>query len=322
LTGPDFPTGGLILNAQGIKDAYKTGQGKIILRGEIEKVSANKLQIKSLPYDVSIKAFLRKMDDIIEENTIGIKDCLDKSKQITKSGSYRVDIEITTNYGANFELIKNYLCKTTDLQISFNFNQMAIVDNKPMMCSLLLTLDKIIEHQNNVLIRAYTFDLKKSEIRKEIVEGLLKATEKQNVLDEIIKLIRSSKTKVEAKESLIKKYKFTELQVDAILALRLSQLVNTDIIALRNELDELVIKIAEYKKIINDKEYRAEVLANKLKQYQKQFNLPRKSTIVQNDTGEITIDEQATIVDEDKIIAVTKQGFIKSVSKASFVKSD
>lgn len=322
LPGPDFPTGGIILNAVGITDAYKTGVGKIIVRGEIQKLAANKLVVKSLPFDVSIDHFLRQMDDIIETNTIGIKDFLDKSKKITKAGCYQVEIEITTNYGVDMDLIQQYLYKHTDLQVSFTFNQMAIVDNKPTLCHLLLTLDKIIQHQNNVLIKAYTFDLAKAKTRKEIVEGLLKATEKQSILDAIIKLIRSSKTKEEARTNLIKKYAFTELQVDAILALKLSQLVNTDIIALKTELAQLQSNIAEFTKIISNQDYRNTILIKKLQEYKKLFSLPRKTIIDTSQTGEINLKEEQTIVDEDKVLAITKFGNIKCVSKASFVKSD
>src|SRR5699024_3810968 len=248
MKGPDFPTGGIIQGVDGIKKAYKSGKGRIIVRGKakIEDMRENRQQIviDEIPYDVNKANMVRKIDELsIDCKVEGIAEVRDE----TDRTGLRIVIDLRKD--ANSEGILNYLYKNTDLQVSYNFNMVAIQDRTPKLLSLSEMIDAYIDHQKEVLIRQTTYDLHKAEKRAHIVEGLIKAV---SILDELIDTIRSSRNKQDAKDRIKKAYGFTEEQAEAIVMLQLYRLTNTDITSLENEAEELRATIAHLTGILED----------------------------------------------------------------------
>src|SRR5690625_93445 len=212
ITGPDFPTGGIIQGKEGIKKAYETGKGKIIVRGKsrIENIRGGREQIiiDEIPYEVNKATMVKKIDELrIDRKVEGIAEVRDE----TDRSGLRVVIELKK--GVNSEGILNYLFKNTDLQITYHFNMVAIQDKTPKLLSLPNLLDAYIDHQKQVVIRQSTYDLNKAKGRAHIVEGLIKAI---SILDELIATIRASKDKKDAKNSIMSKFGFTEKQAEEI----------------------------------------------------------------------------------------------------------
>lgn len=246
LHGPDFPTGGIIQGREGIKKAYETGKGKIMIRGTatIEAAKGGKQQIiiTELPYEVNKANLVKKMDELrFDRKLDGIADVRDE----TDRTGLRIVVELKKE--ADAEGILNYLYKNTDLQVPYNFNMVAIHNRRPKLLSLLELLDAYIEHQKEVVTNRSRYELKKAHDRQHIVEGLMKAL---SILDEIIATIRASKDKREAKDRLMAQYAFTEAQAEAIVSLQLYRLTNTDITALKQEAEELEKKISELSAIL------------------------------------------------------------------------
>ena len=227
--GPDFPTGATVEGLDGIKEAYKTGRGKINIKSKYAfEEDKNKLSlvITEIPFETNKSLLVKKIDDIrIDRKIEGIIEVRDES-----AADIRIVIDLKKN--ANKELILNYLLKNTDMQISYNFNMVSIVNRRPKLLGLENALDAFIAHQKDVVKRRTEFDLAHAKARYHIVEGLIKCI---SILDEVIKTIRASKNKQDAKENLVKEYDFTEEQAEAIVILQLYRLTNTDVIALENE---------------------------------------------------------------------------------------
>ena len=224
--GPDFPTGGIVEGLNGIKDAYTTGRGRIIIKSRytIEKEKSSlQIVITEIPFEVNKALMVKKIDDIrLDKKIEGIVEVRDES-----AADVRIVIELKKN--ANVDLIINYLLKNTDMQISYNFNVVSIVNRRPKLLGLKEALDAFINHQKEVVKRRTEFDLAHAKARFHIVEGLIKCI---SILDEVIKTIRESKNKSEAKENLIKKYAYSEAQAEAIVTLQLYLLNNTDVVSL------------------------------------------------------------------------------------------
>ena len=222
--GPDFPTGATVEGIEGIKDAYRTGRGKINIKSKYtfeEDKSKLSLVITEIPFESNKALLVKKIDKKIE----GIVEVRDES-----AADIRIVIDLKKN--ANKELIINYLLKNTDMQISYNFNMVSIVNRRPKLLGLEGALDAFIAHQKDVVKRRTEFDLAHAKARYHIVEGLIKCI---SILDEVIKTIRASKNKQDAKDNLVKEYEFTEAQAEAIVVLQLYRLTNTDVVALENE---------------------------------------------------------------------------------------
>jgi DNA topoisomerase IV subunit A (EC 5.99.1.3) len=262
IKGPDFPTGGVIQGIDGIKKAYETGRGKIIVRAksEIESLKGSKEQIviTEIPYEVNKANLVKKMDEMrLDKRLEGIAEVRDESD---RSG-LRIVVELKKDVSG--EPILKYLLKNTDLQVTYNFNMIAIYNRRPTMMSLPLLLDAYIAHQKEVVTRRSKFDLKKAKDRLHIVEGLMKAL---SILDEVIATIRASKDKKDAKSNLQQRFAFTEVQAEAIVSLQLYRLTNTDITELREEQAELEKKIIELQSILDSDAKLIKVLQKELEE--------------------------------------------------------
>ncbi|UOY93221.1 DNA topoisomerase IV subunit A [Ectobacillus sp. JY-23] len=309
MSGPDFPTGGIIQGMEGIKRAYETGRGKMIIRGKavIEDMRGGRQQIviTEIPYEINKANLVKKMDDLrIEKKLEGIAEVRDE----TDRTGLRIVIELKKE--ANAEGILNYLYKSTDLQVPYNFNMVAIHNRRPKLMGLLQILDAYITHQKEVVTNRSRFDLKKAEDRQHIVAGLMKAL---SILDEVIATIRSSKDKRDAKDNLIAAFAFTEAQAEAIVSLQLYRLTNTDITALQKEADELAKKIHELQTIIGSEKKLLQVIKTDLKRVKKSYGDERR-TMVERDIQEIKIDMEVMIPQEDVIVTITTEGYVKRTS--------
>lgn len=310
--GPDFPTGGIVMGLDGIKQAFKTGRGRILIRSKAEVVQTRTIKqiiVHEIPYEVIKSNLVKKIDEIrLNKKIDGILDVRDESDRT----GLRIVIDLKKD--SNDEQILNYLYKNTDLQISYNYNVIAIVNKAPVQMSLAMMLDAFIAHREDVVIRRSKHDLVSKKERAHILEGLIKAV---SVMDEIIQIIRKSKDKAHAKKNLIERFSFTEKQAEAIVVMRLYRLTNTDVKELKAEFKQLESDISKLEKIIADKKELHRVMVEELKQVNEQFCTPRRSKIV-HEVKEIVIDEKAMIPKEECVITVTRDGYIKRVSVRSF----
>ncbi len=309
IKGPDFPTGAVVEGKNGLVDAYTTGKGKVVVRANyeiIEEKGKKQIIIKEIPYEVLKETLKKKIEDIKSDKKIdGILDVIDESD---KTNLARLVIELKKD--ADASLIINYLFKNTDLQVNYNFNIVAIVNKRPKTLGILEILDAFINHKKEVVINRSKFDLEHSKKRLHIVEGFIKAID---ILDEIIKTIRSSKNKSDAIENLVKEYDFTNEQATAIVMMQLYKLTNTDITDLKNEHSELLNLITYLNSVINDEEVLKGVMKEELRSIKKEFATPRR-TIIKDEITEIKIDELSMVPKEDYIISVSKSGYIKKLS--------
>ncbi len=228
--GPDFPTGAIVEGINGIKDAYTKGKGKIIVTSKTEfetKGGKTSLIVTEIPYEVNKAQLVKKIDDIrLDKKIDGIVEVRDESEK----KDIRIAIDLKKD--ANQELILNYLLKNTDLQSSYSFNMVTIVNRRPKLLGLKGMLEAFVKHQKEVVKRRTQFDLETAQKRLHIVDGLIKCL---SILDEVIKVIRNSKNKSDAKDNLVKEFEFTYEQAEAIVVLQLYRLTNTDVVALEEE---------------------------------------------------------------------------------------
>ena len=313
--GPDFPTGGIVEGIDGIKEAYQTGRGRIIVKSRytVEEVKGvPQIVITEIPFEVNKALMVKKMDDIrIDKKIEGIQEVRDES-----AADVRVVIELKKN--ANVDLIINYLLKNTDMQISYNFNVVSIVNRRPKLLGLTDALDAFIAHQKEVVKRRTEFDLAHAKARYHIVEGLIKCI---SILDEVIKTIRASKNKSDAKDNLVKEFEFTEAQAEAIVTLQLYRLTNTDVVALENEKEQLEKIINGLTAILGSEEVLKSVMKKDLRAVRDEYPTPRL-TDIKDEITEIKIDETAMIPKEDVVVLVTKDGYIKRTSFRSYTASN
>jgi topoisomerase IV subunit A len=317
IKGPDFPTGGIIQGVEGIKKAYETGKGKIIIRGKasIEDVRGGKQQIviTEIPFEVNKANLVKKIDELrLDRKVEGISEVRDE----TDRTGLRIVIELKKD--ADAEGILNYLYKNTDLQIPYNFNMVAIHKRRPKLMSLPAILDAYIEHQKEVVTNRSKYELKKAQERQHIVEGLIRAL---SILDEVIATIRASKDKKDAKNNLMQKYQFTEPQAEAIVSLQLYRLTNTDITALVQEADELKKKIAELTEILQNERKLLNVIKADLRKVKKTYSDERR-TKIEEEIEEIKINLEVLVASEDVIVTVTKEGYVKRTSLRSYAASN
>lgn len=315
--GPDFPTGGIACGRQGIIDAFTTGRGKVIVKSKYEIVKTkgkDQIVITEIPFDVNKASLVKKIDEIrIDKKVEGIQEVRDES-DLENPETIVIDLK----KDANSDLIINYLLKNTDLQISFNYNMVAIVNNRPMTLGILQILDAYIAHQKEIILKRTKFDLDHALAEMHIVEGLIKAL---SILDEVIKTIRSSKNKSDAKDNLVKEYQFTEKQAEAIVMLQLYKLTNTDVTELLERKDNLKLMIEFLQSILNDENKLKNVMKDELRNIKKEYATPRKTTI-EDEVSEIKIDTTSMIPKEECIVVVTKQGYVKRVSLRSYNAND
>ncbi|MDN6160219.1 MAG: DNA topoisomerase IV subunit A, partial [Staphylococcus equorum] len=313
IKGPDFPTGGIIQGIDGIKKAYETGKGKIIVRSKVEleelRNGRKELIVTEVPYEVNKSSLVKKMDELRADKKVdGIVEVRDE----TDRTGLRIAIELKKD--VNSEAVANFLYKNTDLQVAYNFNMVAISDGRPILMGIRQFIDSYINHQIDVVTKRTRYELNHAESRMHIVEGLMKAL---SILDEVIKLIRSSKNKKDAKNNLVAEYDFSDAQAEAIVTLQLYRLTNTDIVELQNEHDELKKTIEALRNILDNHEALLNVIKEELTEIRNRYKQKRLSSI-EAEITEIKIDKEVMIPSETVIMSVTKHGYIKRTSLRSF----
>ena len=315
IKGPDFPTGAIVEGIGGIKEAYTTGRGKINIKSKYtfeEEKGKLSLVITEIPFETNKALLVKKIDDIrIDKKIDGIVEVRDES-----AADIRIVIDLKKT--ANKDLIVNYLLKNTDMQISYNFNMVSIVNRRPKLLGLAASLDAFIAHQRDVVKRRTEFDLAHAKARYHIVEGLIKCI---SILDEVIKVIRASKNKQDAKDNLVKEFEFTPEQAEAIVVLQLYRLTNTDVVALENEKASLEKIIAGLTSILGSEAVLKSVMKKDLRDVRDSYDTPR-ITEIKDEITEIKIDTTAMIPKEDVVVLVTKDGYIKRTSFRSYTASN
>ncbi|HDG9587833.1 TPA: DNA topoisomerase IV subunit A [Staphylococcus aureus] len=313
IKGPDFPTGGIIQGIDGIKKAYESGKGRIIVRSKVEEETLRngrkQLIITEIPYEVNKSSLVKRIDELRADKKVdGIVEVRDE----TDRTGLRIAIELKKD--VNSESIKNYLYKNSDLQISYNFNMVAISDGRPKLMGIRQIIDSYLNHQIEVVANRTKFELDNAEKRMHIVEGLIKAL---SILDKVIELIRSSKNKRDAKENLIEVFEFTEEQAEAIVMLQLYRLTNTDIVALEGEHKELEALIKQLRHILDNHDALLNVIKEELNEIKKKFKSERLS-LIEAEIEEIKIDKEVMVPSEEVILSMTRHGYIKRTSIRSF----
>jgi topoisomerase-4 subunit A len=314
--GPDFPTGGIVQGAKGLEKAYKTGRGRIIIRSKtaIEKMRGGREQIviSEIPYEVNKGNLVRKMHDIrINKKIDGIADVRDE----TDRDGLRIVIELRKN--VNADGILTYFLKNTDMQVSYNYNVIAIDDKQPKQMGLKEILSSYLSFRREVITRRTQTLLEKDQAREHIVQGLIKAI---SILDEVIATIRESNNKSHAKVNLINDFEFSEKQAEAIVNLQLYRLTNTDITELEEEADDLEQRIKDYKKILSDDATLNQVIETELLEIKETYGTPRL-TQIENEIEELKVEKEVLVSEEEVIVTLTREGYIKRTSPRSYASS-
>jgi DNA gyrase subunit A len=304
LKAPDFPTGGIIYGYNGVKEAYETGRGKIVVRAkseiEVSDSGREKIIITEIPYLVNKAELIRKTADLINEKKIeGISYINDESDR------QGMRIIIILKKEASAHVVLNNLLKYTQLQTSFNVNNIALVKGRPRTLNLKQIITHFVNHRHEVVVRRTRYDLEQAEKRAHILEGLLKALDH---IDEVIALIRGSRTPDDARDGLMEKFGFTEIQARAILDMRLQRLVGLERDKLRAEYEELMKMIEHYKKVLSDEGLRMQIIKEELLEIKEKYGDKRRTEMVP-DEGEF--DPEDFYADEDMVITISKLGYIK-----------
>lgn len=315
--GPDFPTGAIIMGTKGIKEAYKTGRGRIQVRAKtsIQDIRGHRQEIVAteIPFDVNKSLLVKKIDEIrLNKEIDGIAEVRDETDR------HGLSIVIELKKDTDAQNILNYLFKNTDLQVSYNFNMVAIDHMTPVQVGLKHILISYLEHEVDVVTKRTKFDLNKAEARLEIIQGLIHA---MDILDQVIKTIRASKNKADAKKNLIAKYKFTEKQAEAIVSLQLYRLTNTDVNELIAEQDKLNKLAEKYRKLLSDRKTLEKEIIKELSAVKKEFSNPRRTQISQ-ESAKVEIDEKALVADEQVRVLISRDGYLKRSSIRSYQSTD
>ncbi|MDX1258871.1 DNA topoisomerase IV subunit A [Exiguobacterium sp. K1] len=313
MQGPDFPTGGVVQGLDGIKKAFETGRGKVIIRSRavIETLRGGRQQIiiTELPYEVNKANLVKRMEELrLDRKVEGVAEVRDE----TDRDGLRVVIELKKE--ADAEGVLHFYLKQTDLQIAYNYNMVAIHERTPRQMGVLALLDAYLSHVKDVVIRRTTFDLEQAKRRQEVVSALMTAI---SVLDETLALIRSASNKSEAKDKLIERFSFTDRQAEAVVMLQLYRLTNTDIVELQEEAAKLEKEIARLEKILNDEKTRNRLIIKELTVLKEQVADKRRSTI-EAEVEELKLKTEVMIAVEETMVFVSKNGYIKRSSMRSF----
>ena len=308
---PDFPTGGVIYGYDGVRNAFATGLGRVVVRGEAEiettESGRNQIIVRSIPYMVNKAEMIKRIADLVTEKKIdGIVDIRDESNR----DGIRVVFDLRNDAVAN--VVLNKLYQLSALQTSFSVNNIALVHGKPCLLNLKDLIANFVEHRHEIVVRRTRFRLARAEARAHILEGLLKALD---ILDEIIALIRSSKTIEEAKRGLMEQYDFSEAQAKAIVEMRLGQLTGLEREKLQSEYDELERFIAECHEILADVSKRMAIIKQETLEIKAKYGDARRTRIVY-DSAEFNIED--VIPDEDMVITISHMGYIKRTRLAEY----
>ncbi|RKP56987.1 DNA gyrase subunit A [Cohnella endophytica] len=314
--GPDFPTGGLIMGGDGIREAYETGKGKIYIRSKtaIEEMRGGKQQIviTEIPYQIVKSKLVNAIDNLrMEKKVEGIAEVRDESGR----NGLRIVVELKKDVDA--EGILAYLLKKTDLQTAYNFNMVAIVKKAPRQLGIKQILEAYIDHQKEVVTLRTQYDLEKAEDRAHVLEGLVKAL---NLLDRIIETIKASKNRMDAQNNLIAQFGFSERQADAILTLQLYRLTNLEITQLEKEHAEALKKIALYRSILESPRKLMNVIKDELTEIREKYGIDRRS-VIQGEVEEIKVNLEVTVPAEEVLVTLSREGYIKRTSLLSFTRS-
>lgn len=313
ITGPDFPTGGVAQGKEGIRQAFATGKGKVVVRGKavIAEMKGNREQIiiNEIPYDVNKANLVRKMDELNADRKVeGITEIRDESDR----NGLQIVVELRKD--ADSESVLNFLYKNTDLQVIYHYNMVAIENKTPKLLSLANVLDAYINHQKEVVTRKTNFELNKATDRAHIVDGLMKAI---SMLDELIETIRGSKNRSDAKTNIIEQFSFTDVQADAILNLQLYRLTNTDITMLQEEKAELEQLIEQCEIILNNPEALLKTIKKELQDMKKAYKSERL-TKIEAEVEALKINIEVTVPNETVLVSLTKEGYLKRTSLRSY----
>ncbi|NQT67271.1 MAG: DNA gyrase subunit A [Actinobacteria bacterium] len=313
IKGPDFPTGGIIMGIAGIREAYETGRGRLVVRGKVhqEQPKKGKTQviITELPYQVNKSRLVEKIAELVRTKKIeGINDLRDESD---KSGM-RVVVELKKDSIPN--VVINSLYKNTQLEDTFGIIMLSLVDGVPKTLNLLRLIEEYAKHRFDVVVRRTKYELKKSEEREHILQGLLIALDN---LDEVIKTIRSSKDVPIARKRLVKNFELTEIQAQAILDLRLHRLTGLERDKIKLEYEQLVERIKELKQLLGSSELIYGVVKDELKEIKKKYNDERRTDIT-TDISDIEIED--LIPEEENVISISHSGYIKRVPVITYRK--
>ena len=314
--GPDFPTGGIIMGRDGIREAYATGKGRIYLRARtsIEEMKGGRKQIviTEIPFQVVKSRLVNAIENIrLEKKVEGIAEVRDES------GREGLRIVIELKKDADAEGVLAYLLKKTDLQVAYNFNMVAIVNRTPQQLGLKAMLEAYIRHQKEVVTRRTQFELEKAEDREHVLEGLVKAL---NILDDVIAAIKASKNRQDAQHNLTAKFGFTERQADAILTLQLYRLTNLEITSLEKELKELRKQIGYLRGILENERKLMQVIKDELTEIRDRYGEDRRSDI-QDEVEELKVNLEVMVTSEDVMVTLSNDGYIKRTSMLSFTRS-
>jgi DNA gyrase subunit A len=311
---PDFPTGGVIYGYEGVKDAFHTGRGKIVMRAKasFEEVNGRECIIVSeIPYQVNKADMIKKTADLVNEKKIeGISNIRDESDRKGMRIVYILKRDAIPN------IVLNMLYKYTALQSSFSVNNICLVNGRPRLLNLKELIHYFVEHRHEVVVRRTKYLLNKAEERAHILEGLIIASDN---IDEVIRLIRSSKNADEARERLIEAFKLTEIQAKAIVEMRLRQLTGLEQDKLRSEYDELMKTIQGYKDILASKELRMSIIKDELNEIRSKYGDERRS-IIEYAGGDVSITD--LIPDEKVVITISHAGYIKRTSLSEYKKQN
>ncbi len=315
--GPDFPTGGIVEGKDDIRQALETGKGKVSVRAKYEFVKEKGKEscvITEIPYDVIKQQLVKKIDDIRISNSVsGIAEVRDESD---KDAFCRIVIEFKP--GANKELVMNYLLKNTDLKVNCSYNMVTIVNRRPRQLGIIGILDAYIAFDKEVVRKRSEYDLKKAEEAANLALGMLKAVD---ILDKIIKTIRASKGKADAKKNIMEEYGFNDAQAEYIVTLQLYRLANTEVEAEQAKYDNAMKIIKMLKEILEDESKLNQVLKNELRAIKKEYATPRR-TEISDEVKEISYNAEDLIMKENVIVSLSKDGYIKKVSSKSYNAAD
>lgn len=314
--GPDFPTGGIIMGEEGIREAYETGRGRIYIRSktEIETLRGGKQQIviTEIPYQVVKSRLVTAMENIrLEKKVDGIAEVRDESGR----NGLRIVVELKKD--ADAQGILAYLLKKTDLQVNYNFNMVAIVNKAPRQLGLKQMIEAYIAHQREVVTFRTQFELEKLEDRAHVLEGLVKAL---NILDEVIAAIKASKNRQDAQNNLQWMFGFTERQADSILTLQLYRLTNLEITSLQKELEDIKKKIATLRGILESDKKLIAVIRKELTEIRDKYGVDRRSEI-QGEVEELKVNLEVLVAQEEVLVTLSHEGYIKRTSMLSFTRS-
>ena len=316
ILGPDFPTGGIVQGHQGILSALETGTGKVVIRAKasVEEMSKSqdRIIINEIPYEVN-KAELVKSIDMLRIDK-KVEDILEIRDESDKDG---LRIAIDLKKGADAQFILSYLYKQTDLQVAYNYNMVAILNHRPVLVGVIPILKAYIDHQKDVITNRSNYELARASKRQHIVLGLIKMV---SIVEEIIKIIRASQNKQNAKDNIVQAFDFTDLQAEAIVTLQLYRLSNTDILALEQENTGLSDRIKDLEHILSSENALRRVIKRELIEVSDMLATPRMSEI-EAEIENIKIDHKELISEEMVMVGVTKEGYIKRASTRSFQQS-